>query len=253
MGEPAAWWGEGTYERLAERFAEVHDELVAALAAQPGERWLDAATGTGAVALRAAQAGADVTAFDFSPVMIEKAAATLDGLGVRLDVADAQAMPYPDAAFDVVVSCFGVIFAPDRERVAAELARVCRPGGRLGLTAWLPDTELDEAWEPLIGSEPLPVDLWGRPGEVERLLEDDFDLTVQSRTWWLTASSGNDAWSFLSESAPPIRALLAAVGEETRAALREAFVEVHERHRSGEGTRYPMQFFLVTGIRSEGD
>ena len=249
MGEPAAWWGEGTYERLAERFADVHDELVATLEAKPAERWLDAATGTGAVALRAARADAHVTAFDISPVMIEKAAATLDGLDVRLDVADAQAMPYPDASFDVVVSCFGVIFAPERERVADELARVCCPGGRLGLTAWLPDTELDEAWEPFIGSEPMPVDAWGYPGEAERLLGDAFELSVEPRTWWLTASSGDDAWTFLTESAPPIRALLAAVGDEVGASLREAFVSVQERHRDGGGTRYPMRYLLVTGAR----
>ena len=252
MKEPAAWWGEGTYERLAERLAPVHDELVEALGPQPGEHWLDAATGTGAVARRAAAAGATVTAFDFAPAMLEKARAELDGLDVQLDLADAQNLPYADAEFDVVASCFGVIFAPDRERVARELARVCRPGGRLGLTAWLPDEELDAAWAPFIGNEPLPIDAWGDAAEVERLLGADFDVAIETRTWSLAATDGDDAWSFLSSSAPPIRALLDAVGEETGAALRKAFVEVHERHRDGEGTRYPMQFFLITGVRRDG-
>lgn len=252
MSSPAAWWGEGTYERLAERLAPVHDELVAALAPQPGERWLDAATGTGAVALRAAGAGAEVTAFDFAPAMLDKARRVLAGHDVRLDLADAQDPPYADAEFDVVSSCFGVIFAPDRERVAAALARVCRPGGRLGLTAWLPDRELDEAWEPLIGSEPMPVDAWGDRAEVERLLGDAFELSIETRTWWLTGRDGADAWSFLSQSAPPVRALLAAVGEELGAKLRDAFVEVQERHRDGDGTRYPMEYLLITGVRREG-
>lgn len=253
MSDPAAWWGDGAYEQLAERLAPVHDDLVAALAPKPGERWLDAATGTGAVARRAAEAGASVTAFDFAPAMLDKARAALAGLDVRLDLADAQAQPYEDREFDVVASCFGVIFAPDREQVAHELARVCRPGGRLGLTAWLPDVELDAAWEPFIGSEPLPIDAWGDAAEVERLLAADFEVTVEQRTWWLIAPDGEEAWSFLSGSAPPVRALLAAVGAETGAALRAAFVEVHERHRDGAATRYPMQYFLITGVRREGE
>lgn len=252
MSDPAAWWGDGAYEQLAERLAPVHDELVAALAPQPGERWLDAATGTGAVARRAAEAGASVTAFDFAPAMLAKAGAALAGLDVRLDLADAQEQPYADGEFDVVCSCFGVIFAPDRERVAHELARVCRPGGRLGLTAWLPDSELDAAWAPFIGSEPLPIDAWGDAREVERLLAPAFELAIETRTWWLTGKDGEDAWSFLSGSAPPVRALLAAVGEERGTALREAFVTVHERHRDGDGTRYPMQYFLITGTKREG-
>src|SRR5688500_14492479 len=102
MGEPAVWWGEGTYERLAERFAPVHEELVAALRPAAGERWLDAATGTGAVAQLAARAGARVTAFDFSPAMLEKARTALAGHDVRLDLADAQELPYGDGEFDVV-------------------------------------------------------------------------------------------------------------------------------------------------------
>jgi ubiquinone/menaquinone biosynthesis C-methylase UbiE len=250
MGEPALWWGEGTYERLAEQFAPVHDELVTVLGPRAGERWLDAATGTGAVAARAARAGAEVTAFDFSPVMLDKARAAL-GDEVQLDLADAQELPYDDATFDVVVSCFGVIFAPDRERVARELARVCRPAGRLGLTAWLPDVDLDAAWEPFVGSEPMPVDSWGDPAEVERLLGGSFALTVERRTWWLTGRDGAEAWTLLSESAPPIRALLSAVGDDVAPSLREAFLDVVEGHRNGDGVRYPMPYLLVTGTRRE--
>lgn len=249
--EAAAWWGEGSYELLAERFAPVHDELVAALAPRTGERWLDAATGTGAVALRAARAGADVTAFDFAPVMLEKARATLAGYDVRLDLADAQELPYGDGEFDVVASCFGVIFAPDRARVAAELGRVCRPGGRLGLTAWLPDEPLNAAWEPFVGSEPMPVDAWGDPAEIDRLLAGDFQLGIDTRTWWLTGSDGGAAWRFLTESAPPIRALLAAVGSETGESLRSAFVDLVEGYRGDGGVRYPWEYLLVTGIRRE--
>ncbi|MGZ8783083.1 MAG: class I SAM-dependent methyltransferase [Gaiellaceae bacterium] len=249
MSAPAVWWGEGTYERLAERLAPVHDELVEALEPRAGEEWLDAATGTGEVALRAARAGARVTAFDFSPTMLEKAEGRLDGLDVRLDEADAREVPYGDASFDVVASCFGVIFPPERERVAGELGRVCRPGGRLGITGWLPDEELNEAWSPFIGSKPLPLDAWGDPAEVERLLGEDYELEIERKTWLLTGSDGADIWAFLSSSAPPIRVLLAVVGEEVGTQLRDAYVEVAEQHRSDDGVRYPMEYLLVLGRR----
>ena len=250
MSEPASWWGEGTYERLAERLAPVHEELVEALEPRTGEEWLDAATGTGEVALRAARAGARVTAFDFSPGMLEKAKRVLEGLDVRLDQADARDLPYDDASFDVVASCFGVIFPPEREQVAAELARVCRAGGRLGITAWLPDEQMNEAWSPFIGSEPLPIDAWGDPAEVERLLGGGFELEIDRRTWWLEGVDGGHVWEFLSSSAPPIRVLLGAVGAEVGRQLRDAYVEVIERHRSDGGVRYPMEYLLVLGTRT---
>jgi SAM-dependent methyltransferase len=249
MRDPAAWWGEGSYERLAERLAPVHDELVDALEPRAGEEWLDAATGTGEVALRAARAGASVTAFDFSPGMLEKANGRLEGFDVRLEQADARDLPYEDASFDVIASCFGVIFPPEREHVAAELGRVCRPRGRIGITAWLPDEEINAAWSPYIGSEPLPIDAWGDPAEIERLLGGDYELQIERRTWWLSGSDGADVWEFLSASAPPIRVLLSAVGEEVGEQLRDAYVEVTERHRSDVGVRYPMEYLLVLGTR----
>src|SRR5919198_5932570 len=108
------------------------------MAPASGERWLDIGTGTGAVAIRAALAGADVTAIDVAEAMLDQARANAEAARVEVewDLGDAQTLPYEDAAFDVVVSVFGVVFAPDRRAVAHELARVCRPAGRLGLTAW---------------------------------------------------------------------------------------------------------------------
>ena len=101
---------------------------------------LDIDTGTGEIALRAAAAGAGVTAVDLSPAMIERASRRSDA--VDWGVADAQELPFEDGAFDVVASCFAVIFAPDAKRAAAELTRVAR--GRVGLTTWAPNPELDE-------------------------------------------------------------------------------------------------------------
>ena len=133
-------WGSGPYERISEHLAIAHDHLLRAVEARPGERWLDVATGTGEFAVRAAEVGASVTGVDLAPGLIETARerAREGGVEVALEVGDAERLPYPDAGFDVVSSSFGVMFAPDQRAVAAELARVTRPGGRLALLNWHP-------------------------------------------------------------------------------------------------------------------
>ncbi len=117
--------------------APIHDRLVEALAPQPGERWLDVATGTGAVALRAARAGAEVVGIDVAPALIEVAQkhAAQEPVSIRFDVGDAQELPYEDARFEVVSSAHGVHFAPDHARAAAELAGLPpgRPAGDHGV------------------------------------------------------------------------------------------------------------------------
>jgi ubiquinone/menaquinone biosynthesis C-methylase UbiE len=105
-----------------------------------GERVLDVAAGNGNATLAAARRFARVTSTDYVPALLERGRrrAEADGLDVTFEVADAEALPYPDASFDVVLSTFGVMFAPDHERAAGELMRVCRPGGRIGLASWTP-------------------------------------------------------------------------------------------------------------------
>src|SRR5918911_5325260 len=127
-------WGGADYERIAQRFAPIHDELVARLAPSPGERWLDVGTGTGEVALRAARAGAEVTAIDISDELLDQARAKEGATSVRWELGDAQSLRFDDSAFDVVVSCFAVIFA-DQKAAAPELGRVCRSGGGGGAPA----------------------------------------------------------------------------------------------------------------------
>ncbi len=251
MSDPAAWWGEGTYERLAERLAPIHDELLRRLEPESGERWLDVAAGPGAVAIRAAQAGARVSASDLSPAMIERAraAAAVAGVELELGIADARSLPYENASFDVVSSAFGVIFAPEPERVVSELARVCRPGARLGLTTWVPNEELDAVWEPFADGRPVPTEVWGEERSLERLLGDHFDLEVERDSWIVTGRNGAEVWELFASSAPPVRALLGSLPDERRPALRNAFVDLHERYRDERGVRFPMQYLLVLGRR----
>ncbi len=247
-------WGVGSYERLAARFAPVHDQLVDRLRPMPGERFLDLATGTGEVAARAARTGAEVTALDVAEPMLEKARrrAEEDGLAIRFDLGDVEYLPYDDESFDVVSSNFGLVFAPDHANVASELARVSRPGARLGFTAWKPNPKLGELYrrfteEALEGREAYE---WGREDHVEDMLGEDFELDFEDGTLWLEAGSGEEIWELFSQSAPPVVSLVRRLDEADADAFHQAFVELYEGYRvEGDGIRAPRRYLLVLGRR----
>src|SRR3954447_5897031 len=133
-------WSVGDYQRVGVRLVPASEQLVADLQVRPGERLLDVAAGTGNTALAAARRDADVVCTDIVPELLEYARrrADLEGLACEPEGAAAQSLPYEDGSFDVVTSTIGVVFAADAEQAASELVRVLRPGGRFGLTAWVP-------------------------------------------------------------------------------------------------------------------
>ena len=134
-----ATWTAGDYERIARRLTSAGESIVRHTAVAAGDRVLDVACGTGNATLPAARTGARVTGLDLTPALLERAARAAGDLEIEWIEGDAQALPFGDASFDVVLSTFGAMFAPDQERTAAELARVLRPGGRLGMCNWAPD------------------------------------------------------------------------------------------------------------------
>ncbi|HEY2326329.1 MAG TPA: methyltransferase domain-containing protein [Gaiellaceae bacterium] len=247
-------WGAGSYEKLAARFAPVQDELIEKLELAPGDRVLDIATGTGEVAVRAAQAGATVTAIDIADPMLEKARRRADEEGVQItfDLGDVEYLPYEDACFDVISSNFGLVFAPDHANVASELARVACPGARLGFTAWKPNAKLGELYrrfteEPVEGREAYE---WGREDHVEDMLGDDFELEFVDGTLWLEAESGEEIWELFSQSAPPVIELLKRLRPEQVEEFHRAFVDLYESYRTLEGgIRAPRRYLLVLGRR----
>ena len=246
-------WSLGAYERLAAQFGPVQDQLVERLKISPGERVLDVATGTGEVAARAARTGAIVTAVDISEPMLEKARRRAEEakVDITFDLGDVEYLPYEDACFDVVLSNFGLIFAPDHANVASELARVCCSGARLGFTAWKPNAKLGELYrrfteEPIEGREAYE---WGREDHVEDMLGEDFDLDFEDGTLWLEAGSAEEIWDLFSQSAGPVIALLRQLGEERAEEFHRAFVVLYESYREGEGIRAPRRYLLVVGTR----
>jgi ubiquinone/menaquinone biosynthesis C-methylase UbiE len=245
-------WGGAEYELVAREFAPVHDDLVAAVAPAAGERFLDVATGTGEVALRAARAGADVTALDFAPALLEQARAkgAAEGLAIEWIEGDAQAMPFEDGSFDVAASNFGVIFAPDAEAAASELARVCVPGGRLGVTAWLPDQGLHSLYARFVDNpRDDPVDRWGSREGLQALLQLWFDLEIEERTWNMEAESPEAAWELMSVGAPPVKALLESLDPDRRGEFRTAMIEHWQGFRDGDGVREPRRYLRALGRR----
>jgi SAM-dependent methyltransferase len=245
-------WGGADYELVAKEFGPVHDDLVAALVPEAGERFLDVATGTGEVALRAARVGADVTALDLAPALLEQARAkgAAEGLAIEWVEGDAQALPFEDRSFDVVASNFGIIFAPDADATASELARVCLPGGRLGVTAWLPDQGLHSLYARFAPkARDDPVDRWGSRKGLQALLGPSFELEIEEHTWTLEAESPESAWEFMSAGAPPVKALLGSLDPDRRNELREAMIQHWQGFRVDGGVREPRGYLRALGRR----
>jgi SAM-dependent methyltransferase len=246
-GSVADAWSGATYERIAETFAPIHDRIVEALEIGPGARVLDVACGTGGIALRAARAGADVVGIDISPDQLGKArrAAEAEGLEIRFDAGDCAQLPYADAAFDVVVSAFGAIFAPDHEQTAAELARVCRPGGRLALTAWPRDewSEVGRRAGRSFSQEEEAAREWAREEHVRALLGATFDLELRSGEWRVETGSGEELWELASTSMPPLRTWLAEQTDEARKHAEQVYLDYL---RAGVLER---NYLLVLGTR----
>jgi ubiquinone/menaquinone biosynthesis C-methylase UbiE len=137
---PSTWMA-GDFGRIANYTNKIAEDFVEGLNVVPGMNVLDVACGTGNTALPAARKGAHVTGVDIAPNLLEQARerASAEGLSAKFDDGDTENLPYRDAQYDLVISMFGAMFAPRADQVAAELGRVCRPGGRIAMANWTPD------------------------------------------------------------------------------------------------------------------
>ncbi|OBH49741.1 hypothetical protein A5687_13875 [Mycobacterium mantenii] len=182
-------WALGDYALMAEEvMAPLGPALVKATGIGPGVRVLDVAAGSGNISLPAAATGATVVSTDLTPELLQRSRARAEARGLTIDYreANAHALPFGDGEFDVVMSAIGVQFAPDQQRAAAELVRVCRPGGTIGVISWTPEGFFGRMlatirpYRPSLSHPVPPAALWGRPGYVAALLGDhiaDFTAT----------------------------------------------------------------------------
>ena len=174
-----ATWMAGDYGHFATYLEPGALEFLARLAVAPGTKMLDVACGAGQIAIPAARAGVRVTGIDIASNSIEQAQsrAKAEGVDVRFEEGDAEMLSYQDGAFDLVVSLIGAMFAPRPERVAAELVRVCRPGGRIAMANWTPEGHVGQMFK-IIGKHVPPPPLmaspvkWGDEATVRERLRD---------------------------------------------------------------------------------
>ena len=251
----ASVWSSGgrDYEEIIRGVYDGIDTTVARLNPHPGECILDVATGTGITARACARRGAEVTAMDIAAGLLDAARELSGGLAIDYRLGDAEALPVADASFDAVVSTFGVMFVSRPEVAAAELARVCKPGGRLALATWTPDGTIAEMFgvmRPYMAAPPAvsPFD-WGRRERLEALLGEAFDLTIATETSHYVETGGEAAWNTFVTGYGPTRMLAASLDDDRRAALKRDFVAFHERFREGHGIHVPRTYVVTTGIR----
>jgi len=180
-------WGLGDYPLVADTVVPDGTILVDACGVRPGDHVLDVAAGSGNVAIPAARRGARVVANDLTPSLLEEGRSRAGDLAITWEEGDAEALPYADGTFDVVLSCLGVMFAPHHQAGADELVRVCRPGGTIGLLSWTPGGfigQLFATMKPYVPPPPpgvSPLPLWGNEEHVRRLLGDRV-TDVRART-----------------------------------------------------------------------
>jgi SAM-dependent methyltransferase len=220
------------WERMNQGNASAHEVLATLLQPRTGERWLDVGTGGGGLALQLARSGASVVGVDVAEDGLEHARAAADEAGVDVELAfgDAQELPFEDARFDGVASAFGVIFAADHERAASELARVCRTGGKLGLTLMPLDSRTGETFSVLAryGGPPSHPARWA--DDVERLLGTTFELEVERRESADPAAHAPPTWEDSVRGFAPLRDVVERLDDEGVAALRAELEAVQERY-----------------------
>ena len=234
-----AMWMAGDFGQVAKRIETGAEEFIARLALKPGVRLLDVACGSGNLAIPAARIGAIVTGVDIAPNLLEqaRARARAESLTIQFDEGDAEKLPYADAAFDVVVSMYGAMFAPRPELVAAELVRVCRPGGRIAMANWTPDGFIGQMFKiggrhvPPPPNMPSPVK-WGEEETVRERLRDgiaDLQLTRRMCQFKYPFPPAEVVESFRTYYGPTQRAF-AALDADGQAALRNDLERLWAEH-----------------------
>jgi SAM-dependent methyltransferase len=259
-----AMWASGDYPSMVETFlTPLGPELVRACEIRAGQRVLDVAAGTGNASIPAAQRGADVTASDLTPELLEAGRERAQEAGVELDwvAGDAERLPFEDASFDVVMSAIGVMFAPHHQAAADELVRTCRPGGTIGLLSWTPEGMLGALFRTMGPFAPPPPPgaqsppLWGSEAHVRELLGERVELhTVRRQVLDVTAfEHAHDYGAFFRARYGPTIAAQANARKNGReaelVAALDAFCDEWDRGTPGRA-RFEMEYLIAVATRA---
>jgi SAM-dependent methyltransferase len=259
-----AMWASGDYPDMVETFLlPLGPRLVEACAIGAGMSVLDVAAGTGNASIPAAQAGAQVTASDLTPELLEagRHRAEAEGYALEWVEADAEQLPFEDASFDVVMSSIGAMFAPHHQDVADELVRVCRPGGTIGLLSWTPEGMIGALFAtmgpfapaPPPGAQPPP--LWGSEAHLGELFGARVDFpTLERDVLEITAFQEPRDFGehFKARYGPTIAAQANARRTERETELNEALDRFCDEWNLGSAdhARFEMEYLLAVGTRA---
>jgi ubiquinone/menaquinone biosynthesis C-methylase UbiE len=238
-------WSSGDYAVVGTTLQVVGEELCEALDIRSGQKVLDVAAGNGNVSLAAARRWCDVVATDYVPALLDRARerAAAERLDIELREADAEALPFADGRFDVVVSTFGVMFTPDQDRAAAELVRVCRRGGKIGLANWTPEGFIGQLFKTIGKHLPPPAGarspaLWGTRARIAELFEPhaasiksaqrNFVFRYRSPAHWIEI--------FRTYYGPLLKAFAALEPARRETLQHDLEVLIDRFNRSGDGT-----------------
>jgi SAM-dependent methyltransferase len=254
-------WASGDYHEIATTIPIISELLADSADIRAGSRVLDVAGGSGNTALAAARCGADVVSLDYVPSLLERSQdrAKSEGLTYETVVGDAEDMPFDDASFDAVISCVGVMFAPDHQRAANELVRVAKPGGTIALANWCPDSFIGELFRTTAKHVPQPAGLqppglWGKEDHVRSLLGDDVsDLQARRRTYTFRYRSPQHFVDTFRTYYGPTHKAFAALDEAGQQALSAdlaALVDRADRLDGVEAVAVPADYLEVIAKRA---
>lgn len=252
-------WSAGDYDRFSRYMEGGAREFYERLAIMPGAQLLDVACGSGQLALMAARDGIKVTGVDIAGNLVERAQtrANAEGLQARFEEGDAEALPYPDASFDVVVSVVGAMFAPRPEVVAGELLRVCAPGGTIAMVNWTPEGFIGHMFKCVAAfiapsGMPSPL-LWGQEAVVrERLGHGLSELSLMRRSYLFDYPfPPSDVVEFFRLYYGPTNRAFASLDAEGQAQLRRELETLWTAHNRAGGscTTVLAEYLEVIGIR----
>jgi SAM-dependent methyltransferase len=252
-------WSSGDYTRVAGLIVPVAERLVDEADLHAGWRVLDVATGSGNAAIAAARIGCTAVGIDYVPALLQRGRerAAAEGLDVELLPADAEELPFPDGAFDAVTSVFGSMFAPDHARTAAELLRVCKPGGKIALASWTPGGFIGGLFRTVGAHSPPPAGvqsplLWGTESHLRDLLGGGVaSLDAVERTFTFRFPTAERFVAFFRRWYGPTVHAFTALDATERNALEHDLIDLARRHDRlhGDAVALPATYLQAVAVR----
>lgn len=257
-----ATWASGDYHMIGTQILLVSELLIEAVDVHSTDTLLDVATGSGNAAMAAARRGCSVVGIDYVPMLLDRARrrTETEGLAAEYIEADAEALPFADASFDVVTSVFGAMFAPDQMQTASELIRVCRPGGRIGLVAHTPGGFIGQLFKTIARHVPPPAGLespirWGTEERLHELFDEDItEMRVERRTFAFRYPSPKAYLDYWRRFYGPTMMAFESVGVVGYAGLEADLLDLIDRfNRVDDGTMIvPSEYLEVVMVKRDG-